>query len=316
MVDSDLSLLTLSPLTWYADVRYRGVARLIACAILDTSDGIYLVDPGPSVSLASLSAALEANGTGLQEVRGLLLTHIHLDHAGAAGSIIQANAHVEVYVHARGARHLVAPERLLASARRIYGDRMDSLWGDVVAIPRENIHALQGGECLRFGAHVLRVADTPGHASHHVCYLDEATGTLFAGDVAGMRVIGTPYIVPVAPPPDIDLTAWRASLEFVHSWKPAQLFLTHFGEATDVDWHLNHTWQRLDAWAAAVRNSLDHEGDDATRAALFHEKEMAKVREVLCERDRLPYEHMGQPRESWYGLARYWRKAGFAISRK
>ena len=302
------TLVPVATTTWYADVQYRGVPRLIACAVLQTSGGFYLVDPGPSVSLGALESALAAGGIGFEEVRGLLLTHIHLDHAGASGSIVRAHPHVAVYVHARGARHLVQPERLLASAKRIYGDRMDTLWGAFLPVPSANVQVLHGGELLRLGNRSLRVAYAPGHASHHVCYLDEATGTAFAGDVAGMRILGAPYLVPVAPPPDIDVEAWRKSMAQLRSWDPARLFLTHFGPHTDVGPHLDLAEARLDEWAAAVFASLAEAGDDAACAARFHRQEMAQAHAALLEQDRLPYQHMGQPRESWYGLARYWRK--------
>ncbi len=298
----------LASSTWYADVRYRGVVRLIACAILETAQGLLLVDPGPDISLGTLKADLKAGGVEMEDVYGLLLTHIHLDHAGAVGSIVRAHPHIRVYVHKRGARHMIRPARLLASAARIYGDRMQSLWGDVVPTPEANVHVLHGGECLQFGNRTLHVRYTPGHASHHVCYLDESTGTAFVGDTAGMLIMGTRYVVPVAPPPDINLELWRTSMAQLRVWDPDVLFATHFGPSLDVAWHLLHAEERLDAWAMAVRTSLAEEGNDAARAQRFHEQEMARAYAELSESFRRPYEIMGQPRESWYGLARYWRK--------
>ena len=293
---------------WYADVRYLGVARLISCGIMETSDGLFLVDPGPSVSLGTLESVMAGGGMSFADVAGVLLTHIHLDHAGATGSIVQSHPHVTVYVHARGARHLARPERLLASARRIYGSRMETQWGAFLAVPEGSIHVLEGGERLSLGGRSLRVAYTPGHASHHVSFLDEQTGIVFSGDTAGMRVMGTPYIVPVAPPPDIDVEAWCASLDLLRAWAPEQLFVTHFGLHADVGWHLSHTEERLRTWASMVRTSFDRAGDDADRAAHFHAQEMAQATDILPVADQEPYHHMGQPRESWYGLARYWRK--------
>ncbi len=303
-----MALLPAAASTWYADVLYRGVPRLIACAILETTDGLLLVDPGPAVPLGTLESALASGGADFGDVRGLLLTHIHLDHAGAAGTVVQAHPHIQVYVHARGAPHMVSPVRLLASARRIYGNRVNTLWGAVVPVPKANVHVLQGNEQLRFAGRVVRTVYTPGHASHHVCYLDEATGTVFAGDTAGMLIKGTRYLVPVSPSPDIDVEAWQSSLALLRSWKPAQLFVTHFGPSRDVAWHLDHAGERLGAWAASVWTSLAAEADDAEQAERFHREEMARAFAELSECDRLPYEYMGQPRESWYGLARYWRK--------
>ncbi len=307
-VKTAAALLPAGASTWLADVHYRDMPRLIACALLETSQGLVLVDPGPSVSLPNLEAAMALAGTGLQEVCAVLLTHIHLDHAGATGTIVRANPDVRVYVHGRGAPHVAQPGRLLASVRRIYGDRMDAMFGAVYQIPEANIRVVDGGDRLAFGDLSLQVAYTPGHAIHHVCYLNDGTGMVFAGDATGMRVAGTCFLVPVALPPDIDLEAWRSTLALLRSWDASQLFLTHFGVMTDVAWHLDHAEDRLNQWATAVRATLDEEGDDTARAARFHEQEMAHVHASLSQQDREPYLHMGQPRESWYGLARYWRK--------
>ncbi|MDX1547563.1 MAG: MBL fold metallo-hydrolase [Rhodothermales bacterium] len=294
--------------TYCLDVEYQGVPRLIACGAIETAAGLLLVDPGPTASLDTLRAALADHGATLADVHALLLTHIHLDHAGATGTIVEAAPHVQVYVHARGARHLVRPERLLASAARLYGDQMDALWGAFLPTPEANVHALDGGETLRIGGRRFAVAYTPGHAVHHVSYLDEATGTAFAGDTAGMRVAGVDFIVPVAPPPDVDLPAWHRSLGVLRAWRPARLFLTHFGASESAEAHLATMAEKLDAWAEAVRRSLEDAADDADRAAAFHADRMAVMRAHIPEADRLPYEHFGQPRASWHGLARYWRK--------
>ena len=287
---------------WYIDVRYRRTEHLIACAVLGTTAGALLVDPGPAISVHTLASGLDG---GVDHVHGLLLTHIHLDHAGATGTLVARYPHLKVYVHENGARHLIRPERLLASARRIYGDRMHSTWGECLAVPESNVVALRGGENLVIGGRQLRVAYTPGHASHHVCYLDVATGTVMAGDVAGMRVLGAPYIVPVAPPPDIDLVHWRDSLSTIRAWSAERLFLTHFGPVADVDWHLDEMAARLHDWAQAVRDSLG--GDEAAAERHFHEREMAAMRRALSGDARIPYTIMGQPSGSWRGLARYWR---------
>ncbi len=296
-------MVAIAPGSWYIDVEYRRTPHLIACAVLQTEAGLLLVDPGPTVSLGALEAGLVA---GFESVHGLLLTHIHLDHAGAAGSLVRKYPHLRVYVHARGARHLVQPARLLASARRIYGDRMEAIWGDVLSVPASNVEALQGGETLDIGGRRLHVAYTPGHAGHHVCFLDEATGTALAGDTAGMRVLGAPYIVPVAPPPDIHLEQWHGSLDLLKAWEPERLFVTHFGVVEDVAWHLDEMVVCLESWAAQVRASLGE--DDAAAARSFHEREMAKMRRILKGAARIPYGVMGQPGGSWHGLARYWRR--------
>ena len=182
--------------------------------------GEVIVDPGPASCLPALLDALDGVAP-----RAVALTHIHLDHAGATGSLVARFPDMEVWVHERGAPHMADPSRLLASASRLYGDAMERLWGEVLPVPAERITALSGGEVLREG---LRVAYTPGHASHHVSYLHEASGFAFAGDVAGVRIGSGPTLGPT-PPPDIDLGAWRDSLELLAGWSPQALAITHFG---------------------------------------------------------------------------------------
>ena len=293
----------------YLDLNYLGTDRLIACAVLEAPEGLLLVDPGPTSALDNLKAALHEAGASLADVRALLLTHIHLDHAGAAGTIAAEAPHVQVYVHRIGAPHLVDPSRLLASARRLYGELMEPLWGAVLPVPERQIVALEGDETIRPGGRVLEVAYTPGHAVHHVSFFDPDTGMAFVGDTAGMQITGTRCVLPVAPPPDIQVEAWHESLERIARWQPRRLFVTHFGPSDDPEAHLTQMARRLDAMAEAVRHSLDTEGDDAQRAEAFHEQVMAELRECLQDEAlALRYEQFDQPRASWFGLARYWRR--------
>ncbi len=293
----------------YLDLNYLGTDQLIACAVLEAPEGLLLVDPGPTSALENLKAALREADASLADVRALLLTHIHLDHAGAAGSIVAEAPHVHVYVHRLGAPHLVDPGRLLASARRLYGELMEPLWGAVLPVPESQVVVLEGEETIRPGGRLLEVAYTPGHAVHHVSFFDLDTGIAFVGDTAGMQITGTRCVLPVAPPPDIQVEAWHASLQRIARWQPRRLFVTHFGPSEDPEDHLAQMSRRLSAMAEAVRHSLGAEGDDAQRAEAFHEQVMADLRaclqdEVLASR----YEQFGQPRASWFGLARYWRR--------
>jgi glyoxylase-like metal-dependent hydrolase (beta-lactamase superfamily II) len=189
------------------DVRHLGRERVIAAYLVDGS----LVDCGPASALDGLLA-----GLGDQRPARLLLTHIHLDHAGAAGKLVERWPDLEVWVHERGAPHLIDPAKLLASAGRLYGDDMDRLWGEVVPVPARNLRVLSGGERVAG----WRVAYTPGHASHHVSYLHERTATIFAGDVAGVRIPPEGHVLAPTPPPDIDLDAWHASLDLLDGWAP------------------------------------------------------------------------------------------------
>ena len=248
-------------------------------------DGV-VIDPGPASTVAALDDV---------EPHALLLTHVHLDHAGAAGVLVRRHPRLTVYVHERGARHLVDPSKLVASAERIYGDDMDRLWGEVPAVPEENVRALDGGETVEG----FRVAYTPGHASHHVCYLHEATGDAYVGDVAGVRIPPSDYTVAPTPPPDIDLDAWRRSLDAVAAWSPAALRLTHFGRVDDPPAQI----ERLRA-ALARTSELARSVDEGVFVATLRREMTDAAGDEVAER-------LGQaaPAEQLYlGLERYWRK--------
>ncbi len=303
-----VKFLNLELPTWQADVRFRGRSRLIACAVLETDAGLILVDPGPTSTLKTLERALTPLG-GLRAVNDVVLTHIHLDHAGCVGQLVANLPEVMVHVHPIGARHLINPERLIRSATRIYEERMGQLWGAILPVPASQVCAIADGTRLQFGGRTLRACYTPGHASHHIVWFDDTAGVVFAGDAAGMRIGGADHIIPVAPPPDIDLVAWEETLSKLETESPKRLFLTHFGLVKDVKAHLHRMRERLRAWSDAVRQSLDDDYEsDAARAADFHESEMTYMNASVDIADREPYGYMGQPRESWYGLARYWRK--------
>jgi len=187
------------------DVMHLGRPHVIGCWEVD---GV-LVDPGPESSLRTVLDAL-----GDEQPRAVLLTHIHLDHAAATGALVRRWPDLEVYVHERGAPHLIDPSKLLASAERLYGDDMQRLWGEILPVPEANVRALGGGETV-LG---MRVAYTPGHASHHVCYLQEESGTAFVGDVAACRIPPSQLVMPPTPPPDIDVPTWEGSLDVIAGW--------------------------------------------------------------------------------------------------
>ncbi len=206
-----------------------------------------LVDPGPESCLETLLAGLD----GI-EPRAIALTHIHLDHAGATGTLLRRFPRAEVWVHERGARHLVDPSKLLASATRLYGEEnMQGLWGEVLPVPAERVRQLEGGEALDVPSGArggFRVAYTPGHASHHVAYLHESSGTVFSGDVGGVRIAQAGPVLAPTPPPDIDLPAWRTSLDRIEAWRPSAIAPTHFGRYEDVLEHLGQLRERLAEW--------------------------------------------------------------------
>lgn len=267
------------------DVLHLGNPMAICCFQLDD----VIVDPGPESSHANVLEAL-----GDEVPSRILLTHIHLDHAGATGALVRRWPDVEVWVHERGARHVVDPSKLVDSATRLYGDDMQRLWGEIVPVPEANLRVLSGGE--RIGP--WRVEYTPGHASHHVSYLHEPTGTAFVGDVGGVRVDGGP-IIPPTPPPDIDIEAWHASLALIAGWEPARLAVTHFGAFDDAAHQLAEMHEALDRWAALARDS-DAETYRAAIVAEVRRTPDPTVAEAILQ--AMP------PDTLWPGLDRYWRK--------
>jgi glyoxylase-like metal-dependent hydrolase (beta-lactamase superfamily II) len=234
------------------DLEFQSMPGVIASYLLSGGGEYALVETGPSTTLAALADGLEQLGVSPEQIGTLLVTHIHLDHAGAAGVLVDRYPHMQVYVHEVGAPHLIDPSKLLVSATRIYGDRMDELWGEVKPVPAQNVHAVTDGDVVSAAGHHLKALYTPGHASHHVAYQDDATGDMFTGDVAGVRLQGYDTIRPPTPPPDIDLGSWHESLQRIRQAHPSRLLLTHFGPQTDVGNHLDSTAQRLDAWAELV----------------------------------------------------------------
>jgi glyoxylase-like metal-dependent hydrolase (beta-lactamase superfamily II) len=271
------------------DCRHLGRERVICCWQV----GEVLIDPGPGSCLDALLEALAD-----ERPRALLLTHIHLDHAGASGSLAARWPDLQVYVHERGAPHMVSPDRLLNSARRLYGEDMDRLWGAFEAVPEERLHVLRGGERLRVADDEFEVAYTPGHASHHVSYL-HSSGTAFVGDTGGVRITPDGPVIPPTPPPDIDLAAWHDSLARIGAWRPSRLAYTHFGASDQVDGQLADLGERLDRWAEMAR---DRDVSDWERGV---RDDLAAVTsgEVLAAYEQaVPFE------QSYAGLRRYWDK--------
>jgi glyoxylase-like metal-dependent hydrolase (beta-lactamase superfamily II) len=292
----------------YVDVRFLGTPGIIATAVLHGPGGVALVDPGPSSTLPALGASLKEAGIDLADVNTLLLTHIHLDHAGAAGTLVRDHPRLRVYVHEVGAPHMADPTKLLASATRLYGSEMERLWGDVRAVPPDALVVLKGGERIAVGGRELEVAYTPGHASHHVSYFSGDSGIAFVGDTAGVRLRPRGLVLPPTPPPDIDLEAWRRSVARITEWGADTLFLTHFGPHAAVDTHLTELVDNLEVVSDIARASLAKEGTDASREAWFTEEIRSLLQRRSSGADAGAYEVAGRFDLNWRGLARYWRK--------
>ena len=273
------------------DVMHLGRPHVIGCWEVDGA----LVDPGPESSLETLLSALEG-----EQPQAVVLTHIHLDHAAATGAIVRRWPETPVYVHERGAPHLIDPSKLLASAERLYGDKLEHLWGRILPVPEANVRVLSGGE----SALGMRVAYTPGHASHHVCYLHEESGTAFVGDVAACRIPPSELIMPPTPPPDIDIEAWGESIGIVEGWRPERLALTHFGAIEDPLPYLGMVHERLLSEAELARKlpAEEYETDlqRRIRAQLDAEGHGGETVAELLQAVPTTYQ--------WGGLDRYWRK--------
>lgn len=295
--------------TDYIDLQFRGSPRVIATALLNGPDGLTLIDPGPTSCLPALEAGLRDRGLSLRDTRTLLLTHIHLDHAGAAGTIAERVPNIRVYVHERGATHMIDPEKLLASVTRLYGDQMGPIWGAFQPVPASQITALAGGERLEVGGTSIRVAYTPGHAQHHVSYLDERSGMAYVGDTGGLRIAGD-YLLAPTPPPDIDIEAWQESLNLIEAWRPVSLFLTHFGPITPARAHLARFRTTLTQQAEAVRQALQEGVTEEAKIRAFVDRMRAAAREALPEREATATELAAPFEQLWQGLARYWQKRG------
>ena len=270
------------------DLLHLGKERVIGAYVLETPEGPALFDCGPATCVPTLKQRLGERGLELGEIRHLLLSHIHLDHAGATGVLVREHPALQVHVSPLGAPHLVDPSRLEKSARRLYGDDFDRLWGELPPVPAENVREVVdrvvGLECF----------PSPGHASHHVCYLD-AEGTLYAGDAAGVRIQPSRFVLPPTPPPEFDLEAWESTLDEIERREPERLALIHFGVAGDPPEHLAQLRERLRSWTTLV-------GSDAS------EEEFEQAASAQLGDDAPPYEQAMPLWQSYAGLRRYWDK--------
>jgi glyoxylase-like metal-dependent hydrolase (beta-lactamase superfamily II) len=279
------------------DLLHCGDTRRIASYLVQTEDGLALFDCGPASCLPALHAALQARGVELGDVKHLLLSHIHLDHAGAAGSLVRQHPELTVHVSEIGAPHLVDPSRLEASARRLYGDAFDELWGALEPVPERNVRVV--------GDHVVGLECFPatGHASHQVSYQHE-DGTLYNGDAAGVRIAPGRFVFAPTPPPEIDLDAWERTIDEIERRSPRRLALVHFGVFDDVERHLGALRATLRSWADRVGHGMD----EPTFVAAARADVAASDPDDADAYDRAaPYWHC------YLGLERYWRKRLEAI---
>jgi glyoxylase-like metal-dependent hydrolase (beta-lactamase superfamily II) len=251
------------------DLGFMGHAGTVGAYLLADGDDVALVETGPGSTLGALRAGVAAAGFAMEQLTRVVVTHIHLDHAGASGAVLREAPRATFHVHPAGAPHMVDPSKLLASAARIYGDAMDRLWGAFLPVPAERVRRLADGEAVPVGRRRLVALHTPGHATHHVALHDPDTGDVYTGDVGGVRLGGLRYVRPPTPPPDIDLDAWRASAARLRALRARRLLLTHFGAYDDAEWHLDELLARLFHWAGWLEARLESgEAPDAIVPAL------------------------------------------------
>ncbi len=295
----------LDPELWLLDLDFQETPGTVGAYLITGPQGHTLVETGPGSTLAALEHGIRAAGARLEEVTQLIVTHIHLDHAGAAGSLLRRLPDARLFVHPLGAAHMVDPSKLLASATRIYGDRMDRLWGAFEPCPADRLTVLDDGAELVCGTRTLRALHTPGHASHHIALHDAERGTLFTGDVAGVRLQGSEYVRPPTPPPDIDVEAWHRSVETMLALAPRALDLTHFGRFVDPVRHLDELLLRLDAWVKWTAERLARGDTPEAMTSALRTASAIELHDVTHEADAVAYELATPSDMTVNGLVRY-----------
>jgi glyoxylase-like metal-dependent hydrolase (beta-lactamase superfamily II) len=298
----------LGPGLDYFDLKFIGQPGIIATGVIHGSSGVAIVDPGPTSCLDTLRAELASRGYSTADVRWILLTHIHLDHAAATGSLLKDCPTARVVVHERGAPHLIDPSKLVASASRLYGSEMERLWGEILPVPASNIDVVGDYARMEVAGRDIEAAYTPGHAWHHISFFVRDAKIAFVGDTAGICRPGGRIVLPPTPPPDIDLEAWQRSTERILAWNPDVLFLTHFGPQYSPRVHFQDMWKRMDDWSAKVQATLRRDWSDEERAQHFMTVVTDEIARLANADEAAAYARAGRFDFSWTGLARYWRK--------
>ena len=314
MLTSCAKLSAAMPSITTLDNLWTGRPHTIAAALLESDGHRSIVDPGPGSTLETFHQQLQSHGLSVADLDAILLTHIHLDHAGATGALVRENPRLAVYVHKFGAPHMIDPSKLLASAQRLWPHDLRRLFGEALPVPAENLRILDGGETLALGSRKLEVVYTPGHASHHVSYFDQAEGLAFVGDTTGVRIEGNSFAMPATPPPDIDLEIWDKSFAAILERKPARLFLTHYGYSDNPAEHILLFRERLHRWAALTAEILRTAGNDSAAMDAFMSATYAEISKHLPANEADHYAFSAGLNLSFLGLARYLRKRPAAAS--
>lgn len=285
------------------DLKFLEEEEAIASFLIETSIGPVLIETGPESTFENLKAGIEKTGFQVEDIKHVLLTHIHFDHAGASWKLAELGS--KVYVHPVGFPHLTAPEKLWNSALQIYGDDMERLWGKMNPIQESMLQAVENNQILSFGDTLIQALHTPGHASHHIAW--KMGDHIFTGDVAGVKIEDGP-VVPPCPPPDINISAWKSSLDILKKAKPRSLYLTHFGLINDVDFHLDSLSSILDDWANWIKPYYQTQRDQKEVIPLFMKYTQNQLEKEGCSIDLIKkYEYANPSWMSVAGLYRYWK---------
>lgn len=294
---------------WQISLPFQNEEEIVGSYLLAGKNELTLIDPGPGSTLEALLEGVRGAGFDVQELTHVLLTHIHLDHAGVAGSLARRVPQAQILVHQLGAPHLLDTSRLIASAQRIYGERMQALWGEIEAVPAEQLRAFEGNEILNVAGRRLEVHYAPGHAIHHVIFFDVHSGELFAGDVAGVRLQGIDFVRPPTPPPDLDLEAWSASLDLIKRLRPDVLYIGHYGEVRNITSHLASLRERLYGWGDFVLGAMNEGKTEEEIIALLIKQANPELERVSRTfRDVVRYDIATNYPMTVQGYMRYWRK--------
>jgi len=301
--------LSTSPGIWHISLPFQKEEEIVGSYVMAGKDELAVIDPGPASTADALLSSLREAGFDPDNVTHLLLTHIHLDHAGGVGTLLPHMPKATVYVHGKGAPHMIDPTKFIASATRIYGERMHELWGDVLPVPEERVHVLHDGDVLNVAGRRLEVHYAPGHASHHVIFYDVHSGELFAGDAAGVRLQGIDYVRPPTPPPDIDLEAWSQTIDKLRQLRPDVLYLAHFGPVNMPLKHLERLREKLFSWGDFVLGAMrDGKSEGEITEMLATHADADLVRIAGDERSLKRYDLTAGYQACVQGYMRYWSK--------
>ncbi len=301
-------VIQLSPGTWQISLPFQGEHTIIGSYLLAGSNEIALIDPGPGSTIEALLAGIREAGFDPREVTHLLVTHVHLDHAGVVGSLLHHMPKAKVYAHSKGAPHLLDTTKVVASATRIFGERMHELWGEIESVPQDRLQTIDGNTILNVADRRLEVHYTPGHAIHHVIFFDVHTGNLFAGDVAGVRLPGVDYVRPPTPPPDLDIETWSESIDKIKRLRPDVLYLAHFGPTKNPAYHLERLRKKLYSLGDFVLNAMRSGQDEAEIIAMLRASTELELQRITSDPHSLNrYEIATSSQMTVQGYMRYWK---------